>query len=120
VQFAGRLPYRDYLRLLQVGSAHIYLTVPFVLSWSCLEAMPSGAVIIGSRTPPVEEVIEDGRNGLLVDFFDPAGIAACIAEALDAGGALDALRERARETVVARYDLRRCLTEQMRLIQSLG
>ena len=120
VHFVGRLLYSHYLRLLQISSAHIYLTVPFVLSWSCLEAMATGAVIVGSRTPPVEEVIEDGRNGFLVDFFDPQGLAARVADALDARSELGGIRECARETVVARYDLRRCLAEQIRLIRSLA
>jgi glycosyltransferase involved in cell wall biosynthesis len=120
VHFVGHLPYAQYLRLLQISSVHVYLTVPFVLSWSCLEAMAVGAVVVGSRTPPVQEVIEDGRNGLLVDFFDPASIAMRVADALDAEAKLGEVRARARESVLARYDLRRCLTEQMRLVQSLA
>ena len=116
VTFTGRIPYAQYLSLLQVSSAHLYLTYPFVLSWSMLEAMSTGAFVIGSRTPPVEEVIEDGRNGWLVDFFDKGQIAGRVIEALDARADHDAIRRAARETVVARYALKDCLRQQLALI----
>ena len=120
VHFCGWLPYADYLALLQVSSAHVYLTYPFVLSWSALEAMACGCLVIGSRTGPVEEVIEDGRNGWLVDFFSPAEIARRVDEALGAGAKLDALRAQARRTVLERYDLKTvCLPAQVKLIESL-
>jgi glycosyltransferase involved in cell wall biosynthesis len=68
--FLGRLPYGDYLRVLQVSAAHAYLTYPFVLSWSLLEAMACGAPIAASRTPPVQEVLREGRGARLVAFSD--------------------------------------------------
>lgn len=120
VHFVGRLPYERYLALLQVSRAHLYLTAPFVLSWSCLEAMAAGAVVVASRTAPVQEVIEDGRNGFLTDLLDPAAIAERVAEVLAAHGSLETIRVRARETVLARFSLDRCLTEQMRLVRSLA
>ena len=120
VEFRGRVPYADYLALLRRSAVHVYLTYPFVLSWSLLEAMSAGCLVIGSRTPPVEEVMRDGENGMLVDFFSPAAIAERVDYALGHQSELAPLRERARQTVVARYDLRRiCLPAHLKLVQTL-
>ncbi|MEM7751952.1 MAG: glycosyltransferase family 4 protein [Pseudomonadota bacterium] len=116
VTFTGRIPYADYLSLLSVSSAHVYLTYPFVLSWSMLEAMAAGAFVIGSSTPPVAEVIEDGRNGWLVDFFDIDALAARISDGLDQRANMNSLRVAARQTVVERYALKDCLAAQRALI----
>jgi len=121
VHFLGRVPYRDYLRLLQVSACHVYLTYPFVLSWSCLEAMGAGCVVVGSDTAPVREVIEHERNGLLVDFFDRDALVATVCDVLEHPSRHAALREAARRTVVERYDLDTvCLPRQIALVQSLG
>ena len=120
VDFLGRIGYADYLALLRRSSVHVYLTYPFVLSWSLLEAMAAGCLVVGSRTPPVEEVIEDRRNGLLVDFFSPEGIAERVDEALRRREDLEPLRIAARRTVAERFDLRRiCLPAQARLVAQL-
>lgn len=118
VTFTGRIPYRDYLSLLNVSSVHVYLTYPFVLSWSMLEAMASGAFVIGSATPPVEEVIEDGENGWLVDFFDVDAMAGRISEGLANRQNMAALRKNARRTVLERYALKDCLAAQRALIEA--
>jgi glycosyltransferase involved in cell wall biosynthesis len=118
VRFTGRIPYAQYLDLLRRSSVHVYLTYPFVLSWSLLEAMSAGCMVVGSRTPPVEEVIRDGENGLLVDFFSPEQIAERVEYAL--GLDQEPVRQQARRTVVDRYDLRRvCLPAQLELVRSL-
>lgn len=119
VHFLGKLPYGQYLKVLQVSSAHVYLTVPFVVSWSMLEAMSVGCPVIGSNTPPVVEVIEDGKNGLLADFFSPEEIAERVDEALDHEDRMAALRERARNTVLERYDLASCLPRQLKVMEDL-
>jgi glycosyltransferase involved in cell wall biosynthesis len=117
VHFVGALPYADYLRVLQVSRCHVYLTYPFVLSWSCLEAMSAGCLVVGSRTAPVEEVIEHGANGLLVDFFDVPGWVDQVTTALARPQAHRALTAQARRSVVERYDLRaHCLPRQVALM----
>ena len=117
VHFTGPLPYHDYLRVLQVSSAHIYLTYPFVLSWSLLEAMSAGCLVIASDTAPVQEVI-DGNNGVLVPFFDSEQIAERVIAALARPHRFAALRERARETVIERFDLaRKCLPEMLAFVR---
>jgi glycosyltransferase involved in cell wall biosynthesis len=120
VHFTGKLPYAQYLALLQVSALHIYLTVPFVLSWSCLEAMSAGCLILASDTAPVAEAIADGSNGLLCDFHDPAEIAGKAATALAARGDMAGLRKAARQTVLERYDLSRCLPAQMALVSEVA
>ena len=99
----GRLTHRRYLDALRVGSAHVYLTYPFVLSWSALEAMACGCHLIGSATPPVQEVVEHGRNGWLTGFFDGDALADAVLDALAEPQRHAALRTEARRTVVERY-----------------
>lgn len=121
VHFVGQLPYDAYLALLQISACHVYLSYPFVLSWSCIEALAAGCLVVGSDTPPVREAIVHGHNGLLTDFFDVAALAECVVAALAEPGALAGLRLAAREDAVRRYDLRQvCLPRQVELLAALA
>lgn len=121
VHFCGTLPREAFLDLLKVSSAHVYLTYPLFVSWSCLEALSAGCLVIGSRTGPVTDVIEHGKNGLLVDFFNPQELSATLIDALQRPKSFNSLRKAARRQAVARFDLhRRCLPEWLALSDSLG
>ena len=120
VHFVGQVPHPILHRLFRLSACHIYLTVPFVLSWSLLEALAAGALVVGSATPPVQEVIRHGENGLLVDFFDHEGLARTVARVLADPAAYQPLRRAARQAAVERYDLRSiCLPQQLALIDGL-
>ena len=116
VHFMGQIPYDSYRRLLQVSAAHVYLTYPFVLSWSMLEAMASGCLIVGSATPPVQEVVEHGRNGLLTDFFDATKLAAMVSEALDTPSRYAQMRSVASREIREAYTVERGLKRYEDLI----
>ncbi|MEC7187032.1 MAG: glycosyltransferase [Pseudomonadota bacterium] len=114
IQFAGTLSYSDFISALQISMVHVYLTYPFILGWSLLEAMSCGCAIVGSKTPPVEEVISHRRTGLLVDFFDAKELAGAILELLDDKLLRAQLSKKARSYVVNKFDLRTiCLPRQM-------
>jgi glycosyltransferase involved in cell wall biosynthesis len=120
IHFLGRLPYQHYIAILQVSTVHVYLTYPFVLSWSLLEAMAAGCVVIGSRTPPVEEVIADGENGWLIDFFDTDDLVEKITRVCAGRAHNERWRQSARATVLARYDLKSvCLPKHLQLYRKL-
>ncbi|HEY9663962.1 MAG TPA: glycosyltransferase, partial [Allocoleopsis sp.] len=117
LHFTGSLPYGQYLQVLQASSAHIYLTRPFVLSWSMLEALSTGCLVIGSNTAPVTEVIRDGENGLLVDFFAPVEIADRVDEVLNQPERFTSLRSAARQTILQSYDLAALLPQHLQWIK---
>jgi glycosyltransferase involved in cell wall biosynthesis len=121
VHFVGWLPYEQYLAVLRISSVHVYLTYPFVLSWGLLEAMAAGCPVVASRTPPVEEVIDDGKNGYLFDFFDTGALIERVCDVLQAPDANEAIRRNARRGVVERFDLNTiCLPAHLRLIGQLS
>ena len=115
VHFTGRLAYSDYLSALQISSVHVYLTYPFVLSWSLLDAMACGAPIVGSDTQPVREVI-DGGNGVLADFHSPEDLADKVVGLLEDRERARALGAAARATVEARYALKDLLPRHSALV----
>lgn len=117
IHFVGRVPHTVLTQLMQVSALHVYLTYPFVLSWSLLEAMSIGCLVLGSDTAPVREVIRHGENGLLTEFFDAEALARAAADALARQDDLRPLRVAARDTVIAGYDLQgRCLPEMLALL----
>ena len=118
VHFLGKLPYADYLSVLQISSAHIYLTVPFVLSWSMLEAMAAECVVIVSNTAPVSEVI-NSENGILVDFFSPTEIAQKVVEVLENPKKFALMRQNARQTVLKSYGVQQSIQQYQHLLETL-
>ena len=120
VHFLGHVPYNLFIPLLQLSTVHVYLTYPFVLSWSLLEAMSAGCAIVASDTQPLREAISHDNTGRLVSFFDPAALAAEVAGLLDDAPARARLGAAARDFAVANYDLRReCLPRQLAWVDGL-
>lgn len=120
IHFLDRIPYDALRALFRISSAHVYLTYPFVLSWSALEAMACESLLIASRTPPVEEVIVHNSNGLLVDFFDKEALVGCLDQALRDPEQFSALRRNARRTVVEDFHLDKCLNKQVEMLHALA
>ncbi len=120
LHFIGHVPHQTLHDVLRISACHVYLTVPFVLSWSLLEAMACGALVVASATPPVHEVIRDGLNGRLVPFADPLALARTIAEVLAHPERHQPMRRAARRTVLEHYDLASvCLPQQLALVDRL-
>ena len=117
VYFANQVDHSRFIQILQLSQAHVYLTYPFVLSWSLLEAMSCECAVVGSLTAPLRDVIEHGKNGLLVDFFDPQKLAESIAKLLIDRDYAVRLGQAARKTVLKDYDLNRCVQRQLALIE---
>jgi glycosyltransferase involved in cell wall biosynthesis len=117
VHFLGALKHADYLRVLQVSACHVYLTYPFVLSWSCLEALSVGCPVVASRTGPVEEVITHDVTGRLVDFFDIAALADEVVHVLENPETHRHLGLAGRRLMQERYDLHAtCLRGQVDIV----
>jgi glycosyltransferase involved in cell wall biosynthesis len=112
VHFLGHVSYELYLNLLQISSVHVYLSYPFVLSWSFVEALAAGCLILGSATAPVLEVLSDRNNGLAVDFFGLEDIAEKIDAVLDHPDRMQDIRDAARATAIRAFDLDTCILPQ--------
>jgi len=120
IYFLGRVTYETLIALFGITSVHVYFTYPFVLSWSLLEAMAMGSLIIGSKTEPVEEVIKHNKNGILVDFFDTHSLSKTVNEVLNNPDDYKKLKTSARKTIVDKYDLKKiCLPEQIKIVEGL-
>lgn len=120
VHFLGHLPYQHFIPMLQLSRVHVYLTYPFVLSWSLLEAMSAGCAIVASDTQPLHEAIKDQETGRLVSFFDPHALAQSINALLDSAEERARLGANARAFAQNHYDLERvCLPQQLAWVNSL-
>ncbi len=116
VHFVGRINYDRFVTLLQLSKAHVYLTYPFVLSWSLIESMSIGCAIVGSATAPVMEVLQHEHNGLLVDFFSPEAIAEQVDRLLRDQQLAQQLGQQAHRDASEHYSLEHCLPRQLKLI----
>ncbi|MDA5092903.1 glycosyltransferase [Aliiroseovarius sp. KMU-50] len=120
VHFLGRIPYDQFTKMLQVSRVHVYLTYPFVLSWSLLEAMSCEAAIVASRTDPVEEVLTDGQAARLFDFHDPEALTDNVVALLNDPEERQRLGAAARAHVIQNYDLQTiCKPRLVDWVQSL-
>ena len=113
IHFTGHLPYAQLIEIFQISQAHVYLTYPYVLSWSMLEAMACGALVVGSATAPVEEVISNGVNGWLVPFFDSTALAKRLLAVLADPLGQEPLRMAARRTIAAKFEKNKCTKQQI-------
>jgi glycosyltransferase involved in cell wall biosynthesis len=120
VRFLGNLPYQHFIPLLQLSTVHVYLTYPFVLSWSLLEAMSVGCAIVASDTQPLREAIIHDETGRLVDFFDANALVNATCDLLDHPQERDRLSKNARAFAIAHYDLKTvCLPQQLDWVNGL-
>tara|TARA_R110000868_G_scaffold92100_4_gene255431 strand:+ start:180590 stop:181783 length:1194 start_codon:yes stop_codon:yes gene_type:complete len=120
ITFLGQIPHDQLIRLFQISAAHVYLTYPFVLSWSVLEAMACGAPLIASDTGPCRDVIRHGKNGLLCGFWDEDQLAKLMAETIAQPEKLREMRQIARRTITQNFALQHCLERQTGLIERLA
>ena len=121
VHFLGNIPYEQFIPVLQLSRVHVYLTYPFVLSWSLLEAMSAGCAIVASDTAPLREAILDGQTGRLVDFFDVPGLCDALCALLEDAPARDRLGQQARAFAKEHYDLQTvCLPRQLAWVNALA
>ena len=120
VLFPGKIDYVAFIALLQRSDAHVYLTYPFVASWSLREALACGCAIVGSDTAPVREFVTEGVTGLLTPCLDPARLAERVIEILDDPAMAQGLREGARAFAEATLGLDDCLRRYGALIEGVA
>lgn len=120
VFFMGNLPHHHFVRVLQVSSAHLYLSYPFVLSWSLIEAMSAGCRLAVSDTPPIAEVIRHNDNGLVFPFFEPDALVERVKRILTRPEEAAARAARARKDAVERYDFRTVCLPRWRTLLGLS
>lgn len=113
--FVGLLPERDFINMLQVSSLHTYLSIPFVLSWSCLNAMSVGVPVLASNNAPVQEFVAHKESGLLVDPTNVSDVAEGMLQLLDDADLRAKLGGNARETIVSHYSLEHSLERLLKL-----
>lgn len=120
VYFVGKIPYQNFINLLQISTVHVYLSYPFVLSWSLLEAMSLSCAIVASDTDPVREVIEHNKTGKLIDFFDSEALCDSVISLLDQPKERERLGVNARAFIKSKFDLKtKCLPRQIKWVESL-
>jgi len=120
IHVPGFVSHHTLRQIMQISAAHVYLTYPFVLSWSMLEAMSCGALVIGSDTAPVKELVRHEQTGMLVPFSDAQALADQICEALQHPNRFTSMRKQARQLIVDGYDLKQCLREQLNFLETVG
>jgi glycosyltransferase involved in cell wall biosynthesis len=118
-RFLGNIPPPDLVTLYCLSDLHIYLTVPYVLSWSLMQAMATGCTILASATVPVQEVIEPGVNGLLADFYDVDGLAEQALRVLLEPEQYRHLGAAAREHILQKYELKLCTNQLTQLFEDM-
>jgi glycosyltransferase involved in cell wall biosynthesis len=119
IHFVGGLTFNDYLKILQISSIHIYSTMPFVLSWSILEAMACECCVVASSTTPVLEVIKDSENGLLFDFYNVDELVEKVDFALKNPAEATKIKKNARQTIIEKYELKDCLARQLEYLNEV-
>ena len=119
IHFPGLVNFETLRELFRISSVHVYLTAPFVLSWSMIEAMSAGCIVLGSDTPPVQEVIRDGEHGFLVDLLDSDKIAERILDIVKNNASLGEVRRKARENILLNYDAKNTLPCHRQMIVDL-
>ena len=121
VHFLGRPPYEVFLAMMQASRVHVYLTYPFIVSWSLLEAMSAGVVIVTNDTDAVKEAMVDGKTGLFVNFFDQSALVVQTYRLLQDPDLRTRLGTAARQHIVVTYDLRRtCLPKHLDWVDELS